>query len=505
MLKYIFKYVLYYLRKFWYLVALVFMAIIFTIFAKKQDLLNAYTGGSSTYTVEETNETETEVAMEGFSYDGLALTIKIPEGWGHVTKDGYDTFIHTPSASSIQLQVMSYYPQVNNVTADSLGEDLLAMGYSILNFSRTDLNSYFVTYQSETSAGVMDYIDFVIWDLSHVVKLHVTVQDENYDRLEDELLASLDSLVWDYENPIPEGVYINYSLNGDFQFGIPDGWTTGEQDGSLYAYDENGVSMSVAMLTDQDPDIESLTQLDYANFAATGKNNFILSQFEKNTHYIYAEATYSTNNVMMGMMQYYGIYGTTHYIITFDIPYDMVSNYYSLCYSCIGTFQVFGTQSDGEEGAGSEVSGSMGIQEDLGLNDLLGDVPISSNPQTDTQEQSEQETFASDDSTAQTETQTNATTAEQGESVEASSFADALVQSIGISSDRALEVAGIWASLSVGTPTYVQAIKESSITYVIYIQTDGDMTYYMTITKDGILQSIAVGTEDGQLLYQSAN
>lgn len=515
MLKYIFKYLIYYAKKFWFIIAIAVIAIIFTIFARQQDLLNVYTGGDSTYTVEETEEEETEVAMTEFASDELALTLQVPEGWEHVTQDGYDTFIHSPSATSIQLQIMSYYPQINNVSMESLSEDLLAVGYSLTDFSWTGLNSYLATYQSETSAGIMDYIDFTIWDLSHVVKLHVTVQDENYERIKDPLLASLDSLVWDYEDPIPENVVVNYFMNGDFQFGIPYGWTTGEQDGSLYAYDEaSGTSMSVSYLEDQDPDIDSITQLDYATFAGSGKTNFILSLFEKGQHYIYGEATYSVNNTMMGMMQYYGIYGTTHYIITFEIPYDLVSDYYDLCRSCISIFRTFGTPSDesGEEISQEESigSGSTGMQEDLNLDGLLGDVPISSSPQEEaTEAQGNTEspgTGAQADTSAQSETSQEDPAAQEGseESVNVSSFADALVAAIGIPTDKAIEISTVWDSLAVGTPTYAQAIKESDTSYVLYILAEGSLEYYMTVGKDGTLQSIHVGSEDGQVLYQSA-
>lgn len=496
MLRHFFMCLVYYVKKFWFILVLVIMAVIFTIYAKKKDLLNAYTGGDAEYTMIESEETETELPMEEFTYEGLALTMKIPEGWERVTKDGYDTFIHTPSATSIQLQVMSYYPQVNNVTAESLGADLLAMGYSLTDFSRTSLNSYLTTYQSETSAGVMDYIDFTIWDLSHVVKLHITVQDDNYERIKEPLLASLDSLVWDYEDPIPEGIYINYSINGDFQFGIPEGWTTGEQEGSIYAYDTSGANMSVTLLEDQDPDIDSLTQLDYATFASTGKNNFILSRFEKGSHYIYAEATYSTNNVMMGMMQYYGIYGTSHYIITFNIPYDLISDYYELCYSCIDTFRIFGSA----EGTETDETVKSGVSEDLGLNDMLGDVPISSTPQ-----ETETETIQSAETGTQPITEDTAKTEGEGltESVEASSFGDALVQAIGIPAERAMEISNIWDSLAAGNPIYAQAVKESADAYILYIQAEGGMEYYMTVSKDGALKKICVGSEDGQILFEA--
>lgn len=491
------RYFLYYLKKFWFAIVIGIMVLVFVIFARKRDLLNAYTGGSSDYTVTtEEQETETEVEMEEYRSGDLALSMQIPKGWEKVTKDGYDTFIHAPSASSIQVQVLSYYPQVNNATAESVSEDLLSRGYSMMDFGWSTPNSYLATYQSETSAGVMDYIDYTIWDLSHVVKFHATVQDVYFNRLKESIFASLDSLVWDYEDPVPENICIYYILGGDFQFGVPLGWTTGEQDGSLYAYDEaTGASMSVSMLTDQEVDINSLTQVDYANFAANGKNNFILSRFEKGADYIYAEANYSVNNTMMGMMQYYSIVGSTHYILSFELPYDVIDQYYNTCYSCMEVFRTFGTQTDEQKAQEKEEqkAAGSGIQDD-GINDLLGDVPIST-----------QDTFQEPASEAATDAVQEEASAQQpsegNNSAEASTFADALVQTTGIPQDKAAEISAIWDSLNAGFPTYAQAVKESATSYIVYITTESNAAYYMSVQKDGTLEWIRANTEDGPAIF----
>lgn len=338
----------------------------------------------------------------------------------------------------------------------------------------------------------MDYIDYTIWDLSHVVKIHTTVMDEYFNRMKGSIFSSLDSLVWDYEDPIPDNISIYYILNGDFQFGVPLNWITGEQDGSLYSYDEGtGACMSVSTLADQEIDIDSLTQMDYANFASNGKNNFLLSRYEKGMDYIYAEANYSVNNAMMGMMQYYAVIGSTHYILTFELPYDYIEEYYNTCYSCIEVFRTFGTKTDEQmdEEIKQEAS-SSGIQ-DTTINDLLGDdVPISSSPQQETET-----------NVLETQLTDNPSVGQFGNDTQASSFADALVQATGIPQDKALEISAIWGNLNAGTPTYAQAVKESPDSYIVYIMTAENTAYYMTVGKDGTLDKICVNAEDGPSIY----
>ena len=108
--------------RFWPLILIAAMLFVFIVFATKQDNLNVYNGGNSTYTVESESETEKEVVSNTYMNKDIDLSMQIPDGWQHVTKDGYDTYVHSASASSIQIQVMAYYPMVNNATAESLSE-----------------------------------------------------------------------------------------------------------------------------------------------------------------------------------------------------------------------------------------------------------------------------------------------------------------------------------------------------------------------------------------------
>lgn len=230
---------LYFLKRFWPFVLIGAMITLFVLFATRQSNLDVYTGGQSTYTVETETETEKKVITNTYMNSEINLSMQIPDGWTHVTKDGYDTYIHNASASSVQVQVMSYYPMVNNASADSLSQTYSQRGLTITEFQFLADNSYYLVYQSSGKSGITDYIELVIWDRSHVAKIVWTFNDSNYEKLKEEIWYCIDSISWQYEDPITEGFILCYQIDGDFEYAVPDSWQSGSTDTSFYAYEEN--------------------------------------------------------------------------------------------------------------------------------------------------------------------------------------------------------------------------------------------------------------------------
>lgn len=63
--------------------------------------------------------------------------------------------------------------------------------------------------------------------------------------------------------------------------------------------------------------LSDISELDYANFLSSSKQNFILSQYEHTDH-IHGEAVYSNNGIQTSIIQEYYANGTYHYIITYE-------------------------------------------------------------------------------------------------------------------------------------------------------------------------------------------
>lgn len=67
------------------------------------------------------------------------------------------------SASSLQIQKLSYYPMINNVTLESLTESYGNRGLEVTEFSYLTDNSYYLIYNNKGTSGVTDYIETVFW------------------------------------------------------------------------------------------------------------------------------------------------------------------------------------------------------------------------------------------------------------------------------------------------------------------------------------------------------
>ena len=481
--------------KLWPLVLIAAMFILFLVFATKQENLDVYKSGNSTYTIETESESKKNIVSNTYLNNTVDLSMQIPDGWQHITKDGYDTYVHSASASSIQIQVMAYYPLVNNASVDSLSETYNARGMEITEFQFLSDNSYYLIYQSSGMSGITDYIEYVIWDRQHVAKIVVTFNDENYDRLKDEIWYSLDSISWNYEDPVPEGYYLSYQIDGDFEYAVPDQWTAGYSDTTFYAYEEStGASLSVNTI--QDPTLLSdITELDYSNFLSNGKSDFILNQFQQSDTNIYGEATYISNGTQMSIVQEYYANGTYQYILTYEFPTDLGNTYVPIAQNGLNMTRVFYTPAESEENTENQTNSSSTNLASADADKSDGTVftpdtlPLGQNPQN----------------SSDTENQTNGIKESQAQtdSEEVSTFSDALMSVASLSSEQASSISSIWYSLNLGNPTYAQAVKESDTLLVVMITNDQNINYYAYISKEGVLQEIHVNTEDGTIIYPS--
>ena len=466
------------LKKYWFFIIVPVMLTAFFFFMRSGRHLKVYVPGEgkSVYTIEEPEpETEETFGATLWRSDRIALQMPVPEGWSRVTKDGHDTFVHAATSSSVQVQILSYYPRVNSVTAETVDADLSKRGYKLASFNRTGDTSYFVQYTDAREAGIIDMFEMVMWDRSNVVKIVVTVNDTYLDRLSDEIDFCLGNVVWNRANPVPEGVFLEYMGYGDFEFGVPDTWSFGETEGGFYAADENTGATLTAGVVDESLTIEDINQYDYAQFMQNGRPDFGMTKFEQYPEFIYAEATYNSpeTGALIDMMQIYGISGGKARVLTFEFADDYASDLYMPCKSCMDCYRTFGADTEPET-----------------------DAPETEPAQTETpatEAVSEKPESVTEAPAAETET-------EYGDSVD--TFAAALVQVAGIPAGKAQDISDLWTALNAGSPAYAKAVKESSTSVVIYLETAEGMKFYLTVTKDGVLSEIRANTEDGAVMYQ---
>lgn len=495
------EYLLRFLKKYWFLIILAVMVFLFVYNVTNKETLSVYNTsvGNSTYTVTTEAETEETVASFTYSNSALAMTMEIPEGWEYVLKDGYDTYVHSASASSVQIQVLSYYPMVNNVSSDSLSETYAGYGYTLTEFGFMSNCSYYVIYQASTSSGsVTDYIEEVFWDRSHVLKVVMCFDDSNYDRLQNEIWNSLNSIYWEQEDPVPLDLFLTYFSNGDFEFAVPMDWVIGSTDSSYYAYDEtDGSSMTVYVLEDS-TSVGDISQIDYANYLSNGVDDFILTQFNATDEYLYGEASYTSNGTSMYAVQYYFANGVYNYILTWECPYSIAETVVPVAREALALTRIFYVVDTSTET--EETSDSVYVPDDLGISSST-----SSSESETAAYSSESEAISSagsdllngtDDTQYSLETQTEAQTEEN-----VATFADALVTVAGITSEQAEEISSVWNSLGLESPTYAEAYMQTDTYLIIYVSGAYGTEYYIYLYLSGDLAGINVGNVDGETIY----
>ena len=452
------------IRTIWPIIIIALMISVFLFFALKQKELDAFTGDADevSYTVDLSKETEKQVQTFKYTCSQVALSMDIPQDWQYVARAGSDSFIHIPSGASIQIQVLEYYPQVNNADEQTISESFQSLGYRVMQFERLDVNSYMSVYEKQSGELITDYIEHVLWDRQHVVKITASFAQEHYDKLFSQIWACLESTVWEYEDPIPPNMLLCYQLKGDYEFAVPVKWLSGSTDDSFYAYSEEQGASFTAQLIEDSSLISSISQYDYSTFLSSGRSGFALLSFEQSEYELYAEATYMANSqTQMFLVQYYVTNGAFHYIFTYEFPVDIQEMLSSVRFA-LGYVRIFYTPDE--------------------------------MPESETESFTESAITAPDTSTSdETEVITEITQVE--------TFAEALMVVGGLSAEQSQYIEQVWQHANAGIPVDARAYKQGPMDKILYVLSDDGTPYYIYVTNDGQLERICVNAENGPVIF----
>lgn len=288
-----------------------------------------------------TPEPET-VELQPFVDEISGFTMKVPVGWTRVTQDGFPTFIHAPSSSSIQIQIVDYYPQINIATAETMQAALSLENKLLINFYWVDNSSYICMYQgTNTSSEYIDYIDLVYFDRSYVITVKYILPDQYYKKLEQAVLATLDSVSWSRPDPIPDNMTLYYSEFGNFEFGTPIGWSSAIQNGVYYASQTETGAILTVTAAESPITYENVTQLDYVQIASAGKEGFTLTSYSADSSLIYGTGSYWYENQQYIFVQYLMASGVYEYSLTFECPAATYESIRSLVGESVKCFRLF--------------------------------------------------------------------------------------------------------------------------------------------------------------------
>ena len=258
--------------------------------------------------------------IETFIYtdDENSFSLSIPSGWTQVNQGDYTSFIHQPTGTAVQIQVLDYDPSVNNMTADTMSLSVAQNGYTYVNFNKVSSSQYEVIYQ-DYGTSTYDYLEEVYWDREKVIKLVFVTEDTYYDSMLPYFQEIFGSFVWQKVDPIPDGYSLYYSEAGDMELCVPDGWALGASSDALVCYDESTGAQFTVTLESYAGDLSSMTAVDVSSAIRGTKSNFIMQQYIPGTDQLCAITTY-----MVDGTQYQGyvyMYCNGQYLCTVSYDY----------------------------------------------------------------------------------------------------------------------------------------------------------------------------------------
>ena len=299
---------------------------------------------SSESAIDESSVSELSIEdIDTFIYadESTGFTIEIPQGWTKVIKSGFPTFIHNPSATSIQIQHHDYNPLINNDTIDSLTNEIRNNGYIVNEVSFLSTSSYVYSYISEDQKTC--YIVFTKWDLKDIYNVTFVVKAENYNKMFKYYEHSINSIKWDGKDSIPENYDIVFVEYGSFTFGYPLMWNVGLQDNCFIVSDPNTGSTITIRSTQNSSDYSEISKIQYGNYLSGNgsRNNFILKSYTNDGHIIHGEATYYVGNVQYGLYQYLISNGDYEIEFTLDTPVAAISETLPVFQQCLLYFKLY--------------------------------------------------------------------------------------------------------------------------------------------------------------------
>lgn len=284
-----------------------------------------------------TQATEDEIKVKTYTNEKLSYTIKVPEDWKKIIKDGCDTYIHSPSATSVQIASIKYNPQFLSITAEIMTQEIAKEGGTLTNFMWINPTTYSVVY----TKGKLIYTEITSFDRVDAIRFVLTVEEKNADKMIKYISGIIDGFQWTPKAPFPEGTFPVYSSYGNYEFVFPANWKTAISNNVYLAQDQNSGAVISVSATKSTATYEKYSQIDYANYASSGRPAYVLNSYSADKNVIYAQGTYNANNVPMVLVQYLLASGTFEYTLSFEIPQSYFNNYSSLINNIISTFRIY--------------------------------------------------------------------------------------------------------------------------------------------------------------------
>lgn len=281
------------LRKPFYLfftgfIVLSIVVLIVVLFGQaKQVKLPAYEAPPTQITEAPVNKLDIEYQTITNDFEKYSMTV--PAEWQIVENENVMSVISQMDKTTVSIETMDYYGDINNDTEDVFAELVQNEGGIFYSFVKLSNSDYTRSYDYD---GCF-YAEYFTWDLDTIIKVSCVCTSNLTDKYIDTFSYMLDTFQWEKKNPIPDGYYMLYSDNGNFEFAAPANWNAAiDNDGIWTAVSASGSTIQ-CNLHDYTGDLSEITAANYAELAGLGNaDGFELTFFQNQGGVCMAEGTY---------------------------------------------------------------------------------------------------------------------------------------------------------------------------------------------------------------------
>lgn len=324
-------------------IALVIIAILISliiVYFQGQSELNAPTGKVVENTVP--TETKPDYDFQKYVVANEEAVVYIPSDWTSVTKDGYMTYIHSPSATSCQVQTGNYSPSLLLTNASNVQQAVTNKGYVLNEFQWLSKTSYYLMYQKLTSENSSTiYYEIMNFDRDSAVNLVITLNSEHYEAMSEMVIAMIQAYEWYPTDAFPAEMTPIYCDAGKYEFVAPDAWNVAQSENSFLVQENETATTFSVVATESTSNYADVSKLDYTSFVSQSRPNYMLLSYNADANVIYAESSYSTEGVSLRMVQYMIATGTHEYIVTFETQSTLYESQMELMSELFRCFRYF--------------------------------------------------------------------------------------------------------------------------------------------------------------------
>lgn len=275
-----------------------------------------------------------------YSDDTYSFSFMIPESWSKVNGSGSDvSFINKQTGTKLQVNVLTYDPQINTVDENFLIQQASANGMEVREYSKPTNSSYFVSYCSSDYG----YIEYSFWDYSAIIKLNFCVDIKYYndEQMNKTLKYIVNSFEWKKSDPIPEGITPKYISYGNFEFGFPEGWNYGESGNTIVMTNQEGSASFTITVNEAAASLENISQIEYINYISQSKPDFMLTNFSNDGQKISITGEYMLNGQKLNLQQYIIVNNGFEYNLSFDTEVAVTSELTVTIQNVINSFRCY--------------------------------------------------------------------------------------------------------------------------------------------------------------------